>query len=235
MTAKKQKASPPNAEVRAPKKRHGLTGKGGHKNKVVNSATHTKVRRIAREEIQSEYSSGLERTTSGKALVIQDEVPRPTKYTEVLGRRVCLMFATNSRMTLGRMNADPTLPTVSTLYEWLIDHPDFEKLYNKSRQIQQDVQAEELADDADKARKGEIRVTRTGIGAKGEVIDTEEVRTIDNVDRSRLYIETRKWILSKQRPKKYGVQPIEVDGDGGGLKDLLDQFRQRSKAIEDGD
>ena len=227
------KASTPpasKAKSRGSTRPNPFSGKGGHKNRAANAAAFKKAQAAVIAEIAA---PPVLRTADGKhALVVQGAVPRPTKYTFELGKRVCMAFATDTRMTLGRLNADPTMPTIMTLYDWLTDHPDFEKLYTRARQIQQDTQAEELADDAEAIRRGEIRVTKSGTDAQGNSFDSEEVRVIDNVDRSRLYVETRKWLLSKQRPKKYGIQPVEVDNTNGGLTDLLAQFRARSKELE---
>ena len=174
----------------------------------------------------------LPRNPDGKTVpVIHDgNKPRPTKYTQELADRLCEMFATDSRMSLARVNVDPTLPALLTLYKWFEEHPDFLKAYTHARQIQQDLQAEELADIAHTPRPFVQTTTKTGTGPSGP-IDTTEERTVDNTARTQLIIDTQKWILSKMRPKKYGVQPIEVE-EGSGLSDLLNQFRARSKELE---
>jgi hypothetical protein len=71
-------------------------------------------------------------------------------------------------------------------------------------------------------------VKRTG-GRDG---DTTETREFDNVDRARLAVETQKWLLARESPKKYGVQPVDPDSGNDALQELLAQFRSRSQEIE---
>ena len=60
---------------------------------------------------------------------------------------------------------------------------------------------------ADKVRKGErVRVTIDKDGNK-----TAEKTTADMVDRARLMVDTRKWLLSKMFPKKYGDRPVDTE------------------------
>jgi hypothetical protein len=71
---------------------------------------------------------------------------------------------------------------------------------------------ERMADDmqmiADQSRVGQI----TTEGPKGT-----EIKTADMVERARLQVDTRKWLLSKLAPRKYGdkVQTEITGADGG--------------------
>jgi hypothetical protein len=116
-------------------------------------------------------------------------------------------------MTLLKLNGNPELPTVWHFYEWLRDNPDFEKLYAKAREVQYDVQAEALKELSRNPLIGQVVTTKTKTNSLGVEISSE-TREHDNVDRSRLIIDTEKWILSKMRPKKYGLQPIEISNSG---------------------
>ena len=160
--------------------------------------------------------------------VIHGDVDRPVDYDAELANKICMMFATDPDMSLTRMNADPTLPTVWHFYAWLDSHSDLAKSYARSREVQIDIQAERLKDISRTPMTGIVKVTRTG-GKDGTTVETRES---DNIERTRLIIDTEKWIASKLRPKKYGAQPIEVEGNDA-LKDLLGAFRSRSKEIED--
>jgi hypothetical protein len=188
-------------------------------------------RKAQQEEFAKLKRQGIIRTATGKALVVRGDKPKPVDYDPVIARRICLMFAADPNMSLLVLNNDPTLPTVWTFYEWLIDHPDFSKLYSRARELNCDLKAADIERMSTEPLIGEVVTKRTGTGFKGNPIDSEETKTYDNVDRARLAVETRKWILSKERPRKYGVQPIELD-DNSGLQDLLAQFRARSLEIE---
>lgn len=218
--AKKQKGkgAPPIPAVKARKPVKVV--KGGHHNKATNSALY--------RQAQAEILASKRAKRVSDRLVVQGDKPRPTIYDAELAEKICLRFATDPEMTLSILNAEPDMPTVYTLYDWLRDHSDFEKHYARSRDIQYDLQAERLKHLARTPLIGTIKVTRTG----GKDGGSTEVREHDNVDRTRLIIDTDKWILSKMRPKKYGVQPLEADGNDA-LQELLNQFRARSKEIED--
>jgi hypothetical protein len=220
--AKKKTGALPVAVV--PKKR---TVKGGHHNHAANSVAWRK----GQAELLAAKKARRPVMKRGKSpstvLVVQNGKPRPTIYDAELAARICLRFATDPDMTLSMLNAEPDMPTVYTFYDWLHTHSDLDKTYARARDIQFDLQAEQLRHTARTPLVGEITVDRSG----GKDGNTSEVRRADNVDRARLIIETDKWLLAKQRPKKYGVQPIDVD-DNTGLQDLLAQFRQRSAEIE---
>jgi len=204
---------------------------------IANKAQHAAKRvirlQVAKEECAKarEAKKHIRRTPTGHALVVHGDKPKPIEYDPAIGRRICLMFATDPNMSLLELNNNPELPTVWAFYEWLIDHPDFSKLYSRARELNCDLKAADIERMSTEPLIGTIVTERTGTDFKGNPIDQKEVRTHDNVDRARLAIDIRKWILSKERPRKYGVQPIEVD-DNTGLQDLLAQFRARSAEIE---
>jgi hypothetical protein len=63
---------------------------------------------------------------------------------------------------------------------------------------------------------------------------SEETQEYDNIERARLRVQTRQWLLARLRPKKYGVAPAESDG-GNALQELLDSFRKRDESLEASD
>lgn len=147
-------------------------------------------------------------------LVVHDgDQARPNKYTPEMGARICHMFATDPSMRLTKMNADPSLPTVYTFYNWLNEHADLAKLYAHARDIQSDLKAEELEDIAAEPLIGEVIVHGQRVLPDGSVVDITERRTADNIERTKLRVNVRQWLLSKQRPKKYGIAP-ETTGTG---------------------
>jgi hypothetical protein len=222
-TAKKQKGATKrsDAAVVPRKKPRADSLEARQAAKVKAKKARAEAWREAQQEIFAQQPPPANRT------VVHGATPKPTKYDAELGKRICLMFATDPEMNLLKMNSDPELPTVWHFYEWLRDHNDFEKLYARAREIQGDLQAAELEVMAATPMLGTITVQRTG-GKDGA---TTETRTHDNVDRTRLRVDTRKWLLSKLRPKKYGLQPIEVEGNDA-LQELLGAFRQRSTELE---
>ena len=197
---------------------------------VANKVTYKKEQAIVAASLKARMPK-IQRNPDGHTIkVMHSDIPRPTEYDEKLANKICMMFATDPDMSLTRMNADPTLPTVWHFYEWCDSHSQLSKSFARAREVQIDIQAEQLKDISRTPLTGIVKVTRTG-GLQG---DTTEIRESDNIERTRLIIETNKWIASKLRPKKYGAQPIEVEGNDA-LKDLLGAFRNRSKEIADAD
>jgi hypothetical protein len=187
-------------------------------------------------EVRAEFAaarSGIKRGTGGSLpLVVKiDGQPRLEEYDEVLAKQICLMFATDPEMSLGKLNADPSMPTVWTFYNWLDSHPDLYKSYTRAREIQADVQAEALKDTAANALRGVITTRRQVVTKDGDVVDLKEERVQDNVERAKLMVTTQQWLLSKIRPKKYGAQPLELENNDS-LRELLTAFRNRSEELD---
>lgn len=91
-----------------------------------------------------------------------------------------------------------------TLYAWLNDNKDFAKQYARGKEIQNDLIAEEIKDIADDTSNDTIETE------KGEIPNNEWI------NRSRLRVDSRKWLLSKLQPKKYGDK---LDVNHGGQAD----------------
>jgi hypothetical protein len=223
--AKKQAAAPASAKrgsQKPPATPKKLTRKEKHE---LNAALHKKTR----AEVVAKHATKVQRNPDGHTIkVMHGDIPRPTKYDEELANKICMMFATDPDMSLTRMNADPTLPTVWHFYEWCDSHSQLSKSFARSREVQIDIQAERLKDISRAPMAGIVKVTR--VSDKDGT--TTETRESDNIERTRLIIDTEKWIASKLRPKKYGAQPVELEANDA-LKDLLGAFRNRSKEIEE--
>ena len=157
------------------------------------------------------------------------DAQKPVVYDPEVAKKICLMFATDPNMSLLVLTVDPTLPTVWHFYEWLRDHPEFDKQYTRARELWCDLRAAQIVTASQQPLIGVITTKRTG-GKDGDTVETKE---FDNVPRANLAIETQKWLLARERPKKYGAQPIESDSSNT-LQELLNSFRARSTTIENG-
>ena len=100
------------------------------------------------------------------------------------------------------------MPSESTVRTWAVeDREGFSTHYTKAREIGYHVMADELMDIADDGRNDWME--RRGSEDAGWVSNGEHIQ------RSRLRVDTRKWMLSKMLPKLYGDK-IEVSGKDGG-------------------
>ena len=138
---------------------------------------------------------------------------RPSLYTEALAAKICRRLAEGE--TLRSVCRDKAMPDKATILRWLADKKkaDFREQYVYAREMQADAlfdEALEIADDA----SGDWSTDKDG----KKVLDHE------NIQRSRLRVDTRKWAAGKMAPKKYGDK-LDLGGSIGlrwedALKDL---------------
>lgn len=115
---------------------------------------------------------------------------RPSTFDEAKAKAICDMIVDGT--SLRSACASVGLPP-STFLRWCDDHPELGEQYAKHRRLQAELLAAELLEIAD--------------DKSNDVIVTEDGRKIANtefISRSRLRVDTRKWILSKMLPKVYG-------------------------------
>lgn len=117
---------------------------------------------------------------------------RPSTYTEEMGEKFCERLAAGE--SLRSICSDPEMPSAPTIYTWLDRFPLFAERYARARSAQTEAMLEEMLEIADNTK-------------------------IDPQDK-RVRIDTRKWAMSKLRPKKYGDKlDLEHSGpDGGAIK-----------------
>jgi|SRR6185437_37721 len=119
---------------------------------------------------------------------------RPSTYTPEIADKICERI---SSTLLGTTQvAEEFGITRETLFKWRFRHPEFADKYARAKENQQELAAEEILEIADDSS----RDTKTIKRGKEEF----EVENSEWINRSRLRVETRKWLMSKLAPKKYG-------------------------------
>ncbi|MFC0282541.1 terminase small subunit protein [Camelimonas abortus] len=121
---------------------------------------------------------------------------RPTIFTQLLADQICAELATGKSMRT--MCRDEAMPSMSTVYKWLRERPDFSQQYVKAKAEAADALAEEILDIADDATGDWLEIHDTDGFAAGYRLNGEHVQ------RSRLQIDARKWIAARLKPRKYG-------------------------------
>lgn len=117
---------------------------------------------------------------------------RPSTYSEEIADIICEQIAKG--LSLARICQADGMPQPRTVYGWLRTNEEFAQNYTRAKEDQADYMAEEtleISDDSD--------------------IDPQH---------KRIMVDTRKWLASKFKPKKYGDRiQQEVSGpDGGPIK-----------------
>lgn len=132
---------------------------------------------------------------------------RPSKFTKELANDICERLASGE--SLRTICMAEGMPGERTVYTWLLDDEAFQQQYARAREAQADALVEEIREIADDGSNDWMEV-RLKSGEVKVVLDQEHVQ------RSRLRIDTRKWLMSKMAPKKYGdkMQHTGADGEG---------------------
>ena len=119
---------------------------------------------------------------------------RPTKYNQKLVTVICERIANGE--SLRKICQDDDMPNKNNVRLWLKKYKEFRAQYARARDEQADFYAEEIIEIADDSSNDTKKITK---GDK-EI----EVVSHENVNRSKLRVDARKWIASKLKPKKYG-------------------------------
>lgn len=133
-----------------------------------------------------------------KEKVKENKLGRPTKYTAKLSDNICAKLSEGQSLRTVCKSDD--MPCKATIFSWLRTNESFLDQYTRAKQESADALTDEMLDIADDSTNDYIK---TDEGDKK--VDQEHIQ------RSRLRIETRKWLASKLKPKKYGDrQQIDV-------------------------
>lgn len=107
--------------------------------------------------------------------------------------------------SLRKICRDLNMPDRGTIIEWYNTIPEFRDLYDRARRMQLDLWAEEIIDIADDGTNDYVqRESRDG--------RTTVLVDFDHINRSKLRVDARKWMLASMQPKKYGTR-VEMNSD----------------------
>ena len=147
-----------------------------------------------------------------KAVVVKQ--PKPNGRPSIRTKEVedAILACIRKGISLGKICNDPNLPCRDTVFDWLSKDEArraakevkegevlFLDRYNIATKIRTSVMAEEILEIADDGRKD------TYTDQAGTVVIDK-----DHIQRSRLRVDTRKWLMAKMEPKKYGDRPAET-------------------------
>lgn len=131
---------------------------------------------------------------------------RPSSFNQEIADKICEIISTSSKSLRTICQAE-NMPCVATVLNWLAqgDNPDADPVfksflaqYARAKEEQADFLAEEMMEIADNKTDDKEKF---GVGAAV-------------VNRARLQVDTRKWIASKLKPKKYGDR-LDLNHEGG--------------------
>lgn len=134
-------------------------------------------------------------------------MPAALQWTEELEKSILLRIAHGE--SVRQIVQDPEMPASSSVYEHLIESKEFAEQYARAREAQVEAMSDEILAIADDSTNDTMTIKRGD--SETEVADNEWI------NRSRLRVDTRKWLMGKLAPKKYGerVQNEHSGPDGG--------------------
>lgn len=114
-----------------------------------------------------------------------------TKFSQEIFDEICVRIAEGE--SLRKICKDEKMPSLVAVWKWLNNSEELVKQYTRAREEQAETLVDEIIDISDE-KKDDTFLDKDG----NEVINHEAIA------RSRLRVDSRKWIASKLKPKKYG-------------------------------
>lgn len=124
-------------------------------------------------------------------IVTKNKGGRPTKYSKKIAKVICDLIADG--LSLRQICSNEGLPSRSTVNDWLSKKHGFNKQYVAAKMVCADLFADEIIEIADDGSRDYTKDK-----------DGRMVPDFDHIQRSRLRVDARKFIISKLAPKKYG-------------------------------
>jgi hypothetical protein len=141
------------------------------------------------------------------------KIGRPSLYSIELAATVCDRISGGE--SLRKVCRDESMPCTATVMKWAREIPEFTELYAKAREMLLEHWSEEIteiADDGSNDWVASVDPENPGYRLNGE-----------HINRSRLRVDTRKWLLSKLAARKYGDRiATELSGPNGGPIETAD-------------
>lgn len=149
---------------------------------------------------------------------------RPSDYSAEITTEICVRLGLGQ--SLREICRDENMPDKSTVMRWLAANPAFRDQYAGAREAQADYYAEEIIEISDDGTNDWMERQRND----GSV---EEVENKEVLNRSRLRVDTRKWLMARMAPKKYGDRVVNemVGKDDGPIQVDSLTTQQRAKAL----
>ena len=147
---------------------------------------------------------------------------KPKPYDPKLGDEICDRLVDGE--SLRSITRDDHMPNASTVFKWLNENEVFAKQYAHAREAQADTLADEILDIADD-KTNDTEMVRSKDGE-----ELYEKANTEWINRSRLRVDSRKWIASKLKPKKYGDKlDVTSNNEKIGLAAELDAAVKREE------
>lgn len=152
---------------------------------------------------------------------------RPSSFTQETADTICERIANGE--SLRNICDDDAMPAQSTVFKWLNDIQAFSEQYARAREAQADALFDDILGIADDGRNDWME--RRGEEDTGWQVNGENIR------RSALRIDARKWMAGKLKPKKYGdkLDVTATHEAGNSIIGLMERIASNGKKLHGGD
>jgi hypothetical protein len=148
---------------------------------------------------------------------------QPTKFTQAIADEICSRMADGE--TLTNIMKDQHMPSsFSVVWGWRQQQPEFSKAYARAREDQMHAWADQI-------------VTEAQDGTGDYVVDEKTGKRVwqrHNIDRTRLIIDTKKWLMARLNAADFGDKSTVDVNHGLQTKDdaeLLSELQQLSERL----
>ncbi len=125
-----------------------------------------------------------------------DSVGRPTIYTDEIAQEICKVVSCSSKGLKPLCKENDHWPCEWTIRLWIRTKDQFSRMYAQAKLDQADLLAEEIIEIAD-------NTSMDTIFKEDEDGYQKEVCNHEWINRSRLRVDTRKWLAAKLAPRIY--------------------------------
>lgn len=134
-------------------------------------------------------------------------------YTEELAEEICQEIASSSDGMRKLCKKNSHWPAPQIIYGWLRKHPQFAQRYAQAKVAQIDIYVDEIIQISDDDSR-DTNITNDG----------KEVCNSEWIGRSRLRVDSRKWLAGKLAPKIYGTKALDIGLDASLLEKVIDKL-----------
>ena len=121
---------------------------------------------------------------------------RPSDYTTWKAKAICMRLAQGE--SLRSICKRDLYPSRHAVFTWLTQRPEFQDQYARARELQAEHFLDETVEIADDGRNDYIEQINKNTGESYDRFNSEHVQ------RSKLRIDTRHWMMERMAPKKFG-------------------------------
>lgn len=142
---------------------------------------------------------------------------RPSSYSDEIADRICVELADGKSMRT--VLAEDDMPAMSTVFQWLRKNEKFAEQYARAKKEAADAMAEDILSIADNA---------------GYVITGMDKSDNARVNVEKMKIDTRKWLMVRLLPKKYGDK-LDIMSDGERLQQaplIVSEIKKRDTSTQ---